>query len=209
LPAQLDLFGERTRVFKFGRIFGPGAKRQGDSRAEAKVASFLRGRGISFKHHPYILPPARRRKAFFTEREKEELVGGNLSAAELSLVLKKTPLSKIRPELFRSDFLLEGRLDGKPARIFVEYLGLYNPKTKITAKTMRKRHYRALASYTFLKKPLKEALYRRIGAKVIFLAPADIFRLEKTLGNALEIDQAETTIHGGKFRQSSDAEKNK
>ncbi len=198
---QINLFGEKRRhVWKFGRIFGPRAGKS-DSGAEAEIAAFLKENGVSFKSHPFILPAARRRKPAFSEAEKGEIVrkGSGLPAGDLELVLKRTPLARVRPELFRSDFLVEGRRAGRPARVFVEYLGLHNPRTKVTAAAMRRRHYRQIAAYTFVKTPLREELYRRAGLEVVMLGKKDLSDLGTALASVLGMDQEGSTLHGRRF----------
>jgi len=192
---QVDLFGKRKRAFRFGRMFRKAGRH--DSPAEGRIADFLGERGVGFRAHARIIPARLAKTLRFPEEEKLGIVRSGLSGERLDLVLKKANLEKIHPELFRSDFLVEG-LDrnGKRKRVFIEYFGLWNPKVPITNKSMRKRHTRQVAIYTFVKFPLKRALYGKSGAETVFLFPGETANLERKLKKVLELRQDKTTLGG-------------
>lgn len=195
---QADLFGKtaKRKGFSFGKAFSPG-RRTGSS-AEEKIALWLSEKGISFRVQGRISGKA---PINFPEKEKEEIVTRALSGADEAVarsLRKSFPIEKARPELFRYDFSVEGEEvpSGKPRKIHIEYLGLYFPKRKFSAKSLRKRHERAIAYYTLVKTPLKRALYKKLGAEVIEVLPGELGSLDGILAPVLGISQKRTTVSG-------------
>jgi hypothetical protein len=183
---QLDLFGgKKKRRFRFGPAFKRAGKH--DSPAEAKIALWLDRNGISHRAHQRIVPARLAKKGVFSEEEKAELVKGAPEA-----VLAKVDLARVRPELFRTDFVVEGA--GR--KIFIEYFGLWNPKAKTDKKSLRQRHARQVAIYTFVKFPLKKRLYEKSGAETIFIFPGELGKLDEKLAPLKGIDQRKGTLNG-------------
>ncbi len=195
---QADLFGKTAgrKGFLFRKAFSP--ERKTGSSAEERIALWLSEKGISFRIHGRIAGKA---PIKFPEKEKWEIVARALSEADESVaksLRKSFSIEKARPELFRCDFSVEGEEvpSGKPRKIHIEYLGLYFPSKKFSAKSLRKRHERAIAYYTFVKTPLKRALYKKLGAEVIEVLPGELGSLDRLLAPVLGISQKRTTVSG-------------
>jgi|GEM_PF-6364926 len=195
---QSDLFGKTAerRGFLFRKAFSP--ERKSGSSGEEKIALWLSENGVFFRTHGRI---AGKGGIKLPIEEREALVSESLSTLDERVsktLAKKFPVSRIRPELFRYDFLVEGEEahSGNPRKVHIEYLGLYFPKRAFSAKSLRKRHERAVAYYTFVKTPLKRALYEKMGAEVIEILPGELGSLDEILEGLLRISQKKTTLSG-------------
>jgi len=214
---QTDLGGGVRRLKpRFGKLYTKaephmvGSHRM-QSAAEARIAEALVKLGLSFDTHgalersPLTTIATREELLLSVENAftklREEGVDDD-GAGCRTLVMeraRKILHGEGLPEMGRYDFRVEGvnPASGEFETHYLEYWGLYNPKAKINARSMRRNVTRNVIDYTFVKKPVKEALFYA-GRKLISINPQDLRKtgmLEEKLSCLKGLIQTHTLKH--------------
>lgn len=219
-PRQLTLYGSaKKRRPKFRKLYTQASSHKIgahklQSAAEARIARVLFEMGLSFDTHGLLRVPKSKNKKndgvsveWLLEIVEDALISlgrdgddeDKETERELVLAHAKRIFKKHLPCHARYDFRVQGenQRTGKFETHYIEYWGMHNPKAKINKRAMLRNVTRNVIEYTFIKKPVKEAVFYK-GKNLISLHPSDLRKkesLEKKLKHLGNLVQKHTLEH--------------